>query len=100
MNETREQEIRALKELLACEGWKLVSDAARRDWQGEPFVAKMRSAVSSKTTADAATETVRELLAQRAAIEAVMRWPEQMRAKLEAEAAKEAAGEPTLERRA
>jgi hypothetical protein len=100
MSEAREQEIRALKDLRSCEGWRVLSEAVRTQWQGEPFVAKLRSAAGAKSSAEAVTETVRELLAQRAAIEAVMLWPEQRGKKLEADAKADAAGLPDVERRA
>lgn len=100
MNETHEHEIRALKDLAQCEGWQILVAAIRQQWQGEPFVAKIRGAVTGKVSAEGATESVRELLAQRAAIEAVTLWPEQRRKKLETEVTAAEAGQPEGARRA
>lgn len=62
-------------------------------------MSRVKSAVA-KVRPEGADESVRELLAQRAAMETVLVWPGQLKKALEDEAAKEAAGAPIVERRA
>lgn len=99
MNEIRETEIRALRDLLASEGWQLFGGQVRDQWQGERFVGRMK--VAARAIPGGATqESVRELFAAREAIEGVLAWPEQRRKKLEADAAADLAASAETVRRA
>jgi hypothetical protein len=98
MSETRENEIRALREMQECDGWQVFVKAVRDQWQGEPFVGRMKMATAGKP--GDGIESVRELFAGRAAVESLLNWPENRRKKLEADAKAEEAGTPDVVRRA
>jgi len=100
MSDAREQEIRALKDLLNSDGWLRFTESVRQQWQGEPFVGRMRLAVSGRQTEGQQAESIREVFAGRKAIEDVLTWPGQRLARLEAEATREIAGDAEIVRRA
>lgn len=96
MSEARETEIRALKDLRACDGWQVFTTNARDQWQGEKFVGRLKVAMRATPNA----ESVKEVFAGREAIESLLNWPEQRLKKLEADAAADLASMPVVERRA
>lgn len=97
MSEARDAEIVALRDLTRCAGWQRFAEEARAQWQGEAFVGRMKMAITGQPQA---TDSVRELFAGRKAIEDLLTWPERRTQKLEADAAADQAGTPTVVRRA
>lgn len=98
MSEARDAEIRALREMVACDGWQVFVTAVRDQWQGEKFVARMK--VAARNAPNATQESIREVFAGREAVEGLLAWPESRRKKLEADAAAENAAAPDVVRRA
>jgi hypothetical protein len=99
MSDARDQEIRALKDLLASEGWQMFAEAQRGKCQGESFVGKLKDAVRGKNN-EQATESVKEVFAGRDAIEQALLWPGRRLDALQKEIAKELEVESDVVRRA
>jgi hypothetical protein len=95
MSEVRDREIRALKDLLASDGWAILEEKAyRQQWQGEALCGRIRSIVKPQQ-GERATECAKEVLAGRDAIDDFVVWPKARLKKLEADAAAEAASSAT-----
>jgi hypothetical protein len=97
MSEVRDREIRALKDLLASEGWAILIERGYRvQWQGEAFCGKIRQVVRPQTN-ERADSCARELIAGRDAIDGFVGWPEEQIKHLEKKNADELAQDATSE---